>query len=128
MDDLKNLKFVVKCAKRAALRDGYNQLIMLDEVDNTYYFTRSYGQQTTDKVIGKVVFYWDDGIAKTKSYVCLHYSKGRYGLYEELNTCYHKVLDSSGSNDMTNKEMCFYLDSIIAGLTYTKKENYGKRI
>lgn len=69
MDELKNLNFVVKCAKQAALRDGYNQLIMMDEADSTYYFTRSYGQKTVDKVIGKVTFYWDKGIAKVKSYI-----------------------------------------------------------
>lgn len=55
--------------------------------------------------------------------LCLHYGNGRYGLYEELNTCYRRVLGSSGYNDMTNKEMCFYLDGIIAGLTY-KEENH----
>lgn len=42
---------------------------MLDESDNTYYFTRSCGQQTVDKVIGKVTFYWENGIAKVKSYI-----------------------------------------------------------
>lgn len=69
MDDLKKLNFVVKCAKQAALRDGYDQLIMLDESDSTYYFTRSYGQKSDDKVMGKVTFYWDKGIAKVKSYI-----------------------------------------------------------
>lgn len=52
--------------------------------------------------------------------LCIQYCNRRYGLYEELNTCYCRVLGSSGYIDMTNKEMYIYLDGLIAGLTYTK--------
>ena len=49
------------------------------------------------------------------------YNDGKYGLFEESNSCYHRVLGSSGYYDMTAKEMNIYLDGLIAGLSEAKK-------
>lgn len=46
---------------------------------------------------------------------------GYYGLYEELCTHYRGVLGSSGFNDMRAKNMGFFLDGIISGLSYRKE-------
>lgn len=49
------------------------------------------------------------------------YNDGKYGLFEEWASCYHRVLGSSGYYDMTAKEMNIYLDGLIAGLSEAKK-------
>lgn len=49
------------------------------------------------------------------------YNDGKYGLFEEWTSCYHRVLGSSGYYDMTAKEMNIYLDELIAGLSEAKK-------
>lgn len=36
-------KKCIRNAKKTAMRDGYDQLIILDTSDNTYHFTRSFG-------------------------------------------------------------------------------------
>lgn len=54
----------------------------------------------------------------------IQYGYGRYGLYEITDHSCHRVLGSSGYNDMTNQEMCFYLDGLIAGLTYKNEANH----
>ena len=59
---------IIRNAKKAALRDGYNQLIYIDN-NGEYWFVRDYpAAQRWDikKVIGKIIADWNGGILKTK--------------------------------------------------------------
>lgn len=53
--------------------------------------------------------------------IIVKYCNGKYGLFEEWTSCYHRVLGSSGYYDMSAKEMNIYLDGLIAGLSEAKK-------
>ena len=61
-------KKCIRNAKKTAMRDGYDQLIILDTSDNTYHFTRSYRQELWENevLVGKVWFYWENQCPKTK--------------------------------------------------------------
>lgn len=61
-------KECIKNAKKTAMRDGYDQLIILDTSDNTYHFTRSYGQTLWEHeiLVGKVYFHWENQCPKVK--------------------------------------------------------------
>lgn len=69
MTDIQNLVFVRKQAKKAALRDGYDQVIIenkeTDEFGNPYSFTRKYPGCCPDwygTIIEEVNLIWKNGI------------------------------------------------------------------
>lgn len=68
MENNKNYHDVIKNAKKAAMRDGYNQLVIYDAIDETYCFMRSYGQELCEDevLVGKVFFYWESQYPKVK--------------------------------------------------------------
>lgn len=62
------LKETIKNAKRAAQKDGYDQVI-IKEHDGTYSFTRRYKgccPEWFGEVIGRIKSYWDKGILYAK--------------------------------------------------------------
>lgn len=65
------LRKVVKNAKLVAEKDGYDQVIILDN-DGNYSFSRKYGgccPEWYGKIIGEVVVYWINGVKVVKDYV-----------------------------------------------------------
>jgi hypothetical protein len=65
MEDKLTLSVVRKNAKRAALRDGYNQFVLLEN-DGTYGFTREYPGCVPEwwkaTVVERIVVRWRNGI------------------------------------------------------------------
>ena len=62
------LKTVMENAKKTALRDGYNQVIILEH-DGSYGFSRDYDGCCPDwlgKIIGKYITFWENGILNVK--------------------------------------------------------------
>lgn len=68
MENIKNYREVINNAKKTAMRDGYDQLIIYDMIDKTYSFMRSYGQELgkDETLVGKVSFYWENQFPKVK--------------------------------------------------------------
>ena len=62
------LMTVMKNAKKTALKEGYNQVIILEH-DGSYGFSRDYDGCCPDwlgKIIGKYITFLENGILKVK--------------------------------------------------------------
>lgn len=68
MENIKDYREAIKNAKKTAMRDGYDQLVIYDTIDETYCFMRSYGQELCEDevLVGKVFFYWENQCPKVK--------------------------------------------------------------
>lgn len=68
MENIKDYREVINNAKKTAMRDGYDQLIIYDMINRTYSFMRSYGQELgkDETLVGKVSFYWENQCPKVK--------------------------------------------------------------
>lgn len=63
------LRKVVKNAKLVAEKDGYDQVIILDN-DGNYSFSRKYDgccPEWYGKIVGRVVVYWINGVKVVKA-------------------------------------------------------------